>query len=101
MSSRPDYLALVYGPGRPKPGEALKDFPPVFLLAAAGDTGPALGSAQFFMDLTRAGATAEIHVYQKGHHGFGDGYASGTFSDWMGRLEHFLKQGGFIPGGKQ
>jgi acetyl esterase/lipase len=101
MSSRPDYLALVYGPGRPMPGEVLKNFPPVFLLSAAGDTGPALGSAQFFMDLTRAGATAEIHVYQKGHHGFGDGYASGTFSDWMGRLEHFLKQGGFIPGGKQ
>lgn len=100
MSSRPDYLALVYGPGRATPGEVLKNFPPVFLLAAAGDTGPALGSAQFFTDLTRAGATAEIHVYQKGHHGFGDGFASGTFSDWMGRLEHFLKQGGFIPGGK-
>jgi acetyl esterase/lipase len=101
MSARPDYLALVYGPGRATPGEVLKNYPPVFLLAAAGDTGPALGSAQFFMDLTRAGATAEIHVYQKGHHGFGDGYASGTFSDWMGRLEHFLKQGNFIPGGKE
>ncbi len=102
FSSRPDYLALVYGPGgRPTPGENLKAFPPVFLMAAAGDTGPAVGSAQFFMDLTRAGATAEIHVYQKGHHGFGDGYASGTFADWMGRLEHFLKQGNFIPGGKE
>jgi acetyl esterase/lipase len=101
QSSRPDYLALVYGPGRATPGEVLKNYPPVFLLSAAGDVGPALGSAQFFMDLTRAGATAEIHVYQKGHHGFGDGYASGTFSDWMGRLEHFLKQGNFIPGGKQ
>lgn len=101
LSSRPDYLALIYGPGKPMPGEVLKNFPPVFLLSAAGDTGPALGSAQFFMDLTRAHATAEIHVYQKGHHGFGDGYASGTFSDWMGRLQHFLKQGGFIPGGKE
>lgn len=101
MSSRPDYLALVYGPGRATPGEELKNFPPVFLLSAAGDRGPALGSAQFFIDLTRAGATAEIHVYQKGHHGFGDGFASGTFSDWMGRLEHFLKQGNFIPGGKE
>jgi acetyl esterase/lipase len=100
MSSRPDYLALVYGPGRAREGESLKSFPPVFLLSAAGDTGAALGSAQLFMDLTRAGATAEIHVYQKGHHGFGDGFASGTFSDWMPRLEHFLQQGGFIPGGK-
>jgi endo-1,4-beta-xylanase len=99
-SSRPDYLGLVYGPGRPTSGESLKNFPPTFLLSAAGDTGAALGSAQLFMDLTRAGATAEIHIYQKGHHGFGDGFGSGTFSDWMPRLEHFLQQGGFLPGGK-
>lgn len=100
LSSRPDYLGLVYGAGRPTPGESLKAFPPTFLLSAAADTGNAIGSAQLFMDLTRAGATAEIHVYQKGRHGFGSGFASGTFSDWMPRLEHFLKQGGFIPGGK-
>jgi endo-1,4-beta-xylanase len=100
MSSRPDYLALVYGPGRATPGESLKSFPPTFLIAAAADSGPAIGSAQLFMDLTRAGATAEIHVYQKGRHGFGDGFASGNFSDWMPRLEHFLKQGGFVPAGK-
>jgi endo-1,4-beta-xylanase len=99
--SRPDYLGLVYGPGRATPGESLKDFPPSFILCAAGDSGNAIGSAQLFMDLTRAGATAEIHVYQKGHHGFGDGFGSGTFSDWMPRLEHFLKQGGFLPGGKK
>jgi acetyl esterase/lipase len=100
LSSRPDYLALVYGAGRPTPGESLKNFPPTFLLAAALDTGASIGSAQLFMDLTRAGATAEIHVYQKGRHGFGSGYASPNFSDWMGRLEHFLKQGGFLPEGK-
>jgi acetyl esterase/lipase len=100
FSSRPDYLALVYGPGRATPGESLKTFPPTFLLAAALDTGTSLGSAQLFMDLTRAGATAEIHVYQKGRHGFGSGYASPNFSDWMPRLEHFLKQGGFLPEGK-
>jgi acetyl esterase/lipase len=81
--------------------ESLKDFPPTFLMCAAGDAQNAIGSAQLFQDLTRAGAVAEIHVYQKGHHGFGDGFASGTFSDWMGRLELFLKQGGFIPGGKE
>jgi endo-1,4-beta-xylanase len=100
LSSRPDYLGLVYGPGRPTPGESLKDFPPTFLICAALDKGASLGSAQLFMDLTRAGATAEIHVYQKGHHGFGDGFGSGNFSDWMPRLQHFLQQGGFLPGGK-
>jgi acetyl esterase/lipase len=100
LSSRPDYLGLVYGPGRATPGEDLKNFPPVFLLSAAGDTGPSLGNAQFAQELIRAKAVVELHIYQKGHHGFGDGFASGTYSDWMGRLELFLKQGGFIPGGR-
>src|SRR5437763_6450263 len=95
-SSRPDFLVLVYGAGRATPGESLKNFPPTFLLSAAADTGPALGNAQLFADLTRAGAVAEIHVYQKGRHGFGSGYSSPNFSDWMGRLEHFLKIGGFF-----
>lgn len=101
QSSRPDYLGLVYGPGRAGAGESLKNFPPTFLMCAAGDSGNAIGSAQLFADLTKAGAVAEVHVYQKGHHGFGDGFASGTYSDWMGRLELFLKQGGFIPGGRE
>ena len=80
LSSRPDYLALVYGPGRATPGEDFKNFPPTFLMAAEFDTGPSIGNAQLFIDLVRAGAAAEIHAYQKGHHGFGSGFASGTFS---------------------
>jgi endo-1,4-beta-xylanase len=97
LSSRPDYLVLAYGPGRATPGESLKSFPPTFLVSAAADTGPSLGNAQLFIDLIRAGATAEIHVYQKGRHGFGSGFGSPEFSDWMGRLELFLKLGGFLP----
>jgi formylglycine-generating enzyme required for sulfatase activity/predicted esterase len=97
VSGRPDYLALVYGAGRATPGESLKDFPPTFLVSAAADQGPSLGNAQLFTDLTRAGAVAEIHVYQKGRHGFGSGTGSPEFSEWMPALEHFLRQGGFLP----
>jgi acetyl esterase/lipase len=97
VGSRPDYLALVYGAGRAAPGESLKAFPPTFLVSAAGDQGPSLGNAQLFMDLTRAGAVAEIHVYQKGRHGFGSGFGSPEFSEWMSALKHFLQIGGFLP----
>ena len=45
LSSRPDYLVLVYGPGRATPGESLKSFPPTFLVSAAADTGAAMGNA--------------------------------------------------------
>jgi acetyl esterase/lipase len=101
VSSRPDYLALVYGAGRVTAGESLKDFPPTFLVSAAGDRGPSIGNAQLFMDLTKAGAIAEIHVYQKGRHGFGSGFGSPEFSAWMPALEHFLGLGGFLPGDRK
>jgi acetyl esterase/lipase len=98
FSSKPDYLGLVYGAGRATPGEQLKDFPPVFLCAAQGDRGPALGSAQFFTELTRAGAVAELHLYQNGRHGFGSGFGSPEFSEWMPALKHFLDQAGMLKG---
>lgn len=97
VSSRPDYLALVYGAGRATAGESLKDFPPTFLVSAAGDQGPSLANAQLFMDLTRAGAVAEVHVYQKGRHGFGSGFGSPAFGGWMAELQRFLTLGGFLP----
>jgi endo-1,4-beta-xylanase len=99
VSSRPDYLALVYGAGRPTPGESLRAFPPTFLVSAAADQGPSLGNAQLFIDLTKAGAVAEIHVYQRGRHGFGSGHGSPEFRDWMPRLHHFLEIGGFLSAG--
>jgi formylglycine-generating enzyme required for sulfatase activity len=97
VSSRPDYVALIYGAGRASPGERLKDYPPTFLLSAAADQGPSLANAQLFMDLTKAGAVAELHVYQRGRHGFGSGVGSSEFGDWMPRLQGFLRVGGFLP----
>ncbi|MEY2933142.1 MAG: hypothetical protein RL033_3891, partial [Pseudomonadota bacterium] len=97
VSSRPDYAALIYGAGQPTPGKSLKDYPPTFLLSAAADQGPSLANAQLFTDLTKAGAIAELHVYQRGRHGFGSGYASPEFGDWMPRLEHFLHVAGLLP----
>lgn len=97
VHSRPDYLVLVYGPGRPSPTEDLKKFPPTFLLSAAADRGAANGTAQLFLDLNRAGAAAELHIYQKGRHGFGAAFGSPEFSIWMDELRHFLQLGGFLP----
>ena len=32
--------------------------------------------------------------------GFGSGFGSPEFGEWMGSLQHFLKIGGLLPGGK-
>ncbi len=100
VSSRPDYLVLVYGAGRATPGEQLKNFPPTFMVAAAADRGSSNGSAQLFLDLNRAGAVAELHLYQKGRHGFGAAYRDPEFSPWMPALRHFLQLDGFLPKGE-
>jgi acetyl esterase/lipase len=99
FSSKPDYLAFVYGAaaGHGVPGENLKDYPPTFMVASQADMGQSLPAAQFFMDLTRAGAVAELHLYEKGHHGFGSGFGAPEYEDWMPRLEHFLKMTDFLP----
>ena len=97
VSSRPDYVALIYGAGHASTGESLKDYPPTFLLSAAADQAPSLANAQLFMDLTKAGAIAELHVYQRGRHGFGTGLGSPEFGDWMPRLQGFLRVAGFLP----
>jgi formylglycine-generating enzyme required for sulfatase activity len=96
-TSRPAFVGLIYGPGRASDSESLKDYPPTFLLSAAGDPNPSLANAQLFMDLTKAGAIAELHVYQRGRHGFGSGVGSSEFADWMPRLQAFLKLNGFLP----
>jgi len=70
------------------------------MCAAQWDRGNSVGSAQLFQDLTRAGAVAELHLYQKGRHGFGSGFGSQEFSLWMPELKHFLEQGGFLTAAK-
>jgi acetyl esterase/lipase len=105
MNSRPDYLALVYGASGGGPNsstpEALKGFPPTFLISAQGDQGPSLTNATFFAELTRARVPAELHIYQDGRHGFGLGEGSYNLGDWVGRLKHFLEVREFIPGAKK
>lgn len=96
FSSKPNFLLMVYGPGRSTPPENLKEFPPTFLLSAAADAGAANGTAQLFIDINKAGGIAELHIYQKGRHGFGAASTSSEFSPWMDSLKHFLKQGGFF-----
>lgn len=101
FNSRPNYLAFVYGAaGRTPPGESLRDYPPTFLVASQADTGQSLPAAQFFIDLTKAGAVAELHLYERGHHGFGSGFGAPEFEDWMPRLAHFLRMTGFLPDAK-
>ena len=96
FDAKPNHLVMVYSAGRALPNENLKNFPPTFLLAAAHDKGAANGSAQLFLEMNKAGTVVELHLYQKGRHGFGAATTSPEYGPWMDGLKHFLKQGGFF-----
>jgi acetyl esterase/lipase len=124
VSARPDFLILVYpviqlntpfahAGSRQSllgaaPAQALvdamsldtrvtKDTPPTFLVHGGTDTAvPAENSVSFFLALRRAGVPAEIHVYEKGAHGFGLQPGLGPISDWPARCAEWLKVRGLL-----
>ncbi len=100
LDSTAHTLLMVYGPGKPTPKENLKNFPPTFLLSAAWDRGAANGSAQLFLDMNRAGGVAELHLFQRGRHGFGAATTSPEYGQWMDTLKHFLDMNRFFGGKK-
>ena len=95
LSSRPHSLGMIYGTGRATPNENLADFPPTYLLSAAADNA-ANASAELFIDINHAGGVAELHIQQKGRHGFGAAFSSREYRPWMDSLRHFLTMGEFF-----
>ncbi len=95
LSSRAHSLGMVYGTGSATPKENLAEFPPTYLLSAAADSA-ANTSAKLFIEINNAGGVAELHIQQKGRHGFGAAFSSPEFRPWMDSLKHFLTMGEFF-----
>jgi acetyl esterase/lipase len=71
QSSRPNFLALAY-PAIPPGLRFSPDSPPAFLLCGNQDQ-PAIsqGLAELYLTMLRAGAHAELHIFEGAGHGFG------------------------------
>ena len=125
VSARPDFAAAIYpviamtgpfahaGSRRNLLGESpnpemierlspdrqvTKDTPPVFLVHTAEDKGvPLENSLMLYQAIRAAGGSAELHLYEKGPHGFGLGQPSlGPAADWPNRLETWMRAHGWI-----
>ena len=83
--SRPDFIGMLYGGLRnPVPADA----PPAFIAAAADDELLPEDSVRAFVAWRASGVPAELHIYDRGGHGF-DLRPKGTTSDaWF---EQFLR----------
>jgi acetyl esterase/lipase len=95
VSSRPGFQALLY-PSIPQDMMLTADTPPAFLLCgAADDPKISQGLAELYLALRRAGARAELHIYDGVAHGFGLRAANvGPVAGWPQRFVEWLEQQG-------
>jgi acetyl esterase/lipase len=71
--------------------------PPTFLVHTSGDLGvPAENSVLFYMALRKAKVPAELHIYEKGGHGFGLAPNDPVLATWTKRCADWLRGRGVI-----
>ena len=110
-SHKPDFLLLIYAYRIYDPmTKALRKeinidygLPPTFLAQMGDDKGSVpQGTALLYLELINRNIPAEIHVYERGGHGFGmraRPNAPGT-SDWTHRATEWLQLRGYIAPSK-
>ncbi len=71
---------------------ASKDAPPTIIFAAADDpTTPPGHGILLFQTLVAAGASAELHLFRDGGHGWGLGQPEQVISQWPGLFTHWAQ----------
>jgi acetyl esterase/lipase/lysophospholipase L1-like esterase len=96
--TRPSFAAPIYGY---LPAEILgnvpADAPPVFVAAANDDNlGLAPHSVAYYSMFQAAKKPAELHIYQKGGHGFGMQKQNIPTDTWVDRFGDWLKNNGWL-----
>lgn len=72
--------------------------PPVFLVHTAEDKSvPLENSVMFHAALRRAGVPVEMHLYERGPHGFGLTPGLGPASEWFERFATWMRAHGWLP----
>jgi acetyl esterase/lipase len=75
--------------------------PPTFLVHSSEDKAvPPENSVLFYLALRKAGVAAEMHIYEKGPHGFGLGWSDLTLSSWPTRLADWFRGRGLLSGAR-
>ncbi len=87
---KPNFVGITYGYQPLVIGDKVPENTPLFLAAATDDRGvPTACSIKFYQQWVEAGEPAEMHLYQKGGHGFVREQKTGyTTDDW---LDAFVK----------
>ena len=87
-AGRPDFVGIIYGALRsPVP----KDAPPAFIATAADDVLVRNYAAPMFQQWKAAGRPAELHIFERGGHGFGMNVQSSTSDHWIDEFLWWLQ----------
>lgn len=70
--------------------------PPCFLMHSWEDGVPAENSIDFYLALRKAKVPCELHVYEKGPHGYGLGLKDPVLKSWPERLTDWLRVRGML-----
>ena len=94
---RPDFVGVIYGASRRLPPA---DAPPAFFAVAADD--PLLGdaTAPMFAAWKAVHRPAELHVYERGGHGFGMMRNGFTSDHWIDEFYGWMDMRGMLKAGK-
>ncbi len=77
--------------------QVTSETPPCFLMHAGEDTGvPPENSVLFYMACRKAGVPAEIHIFEKGKHGFGLAPNDPVLNQWPGLCETWMRKRGLL-----
>ena len=96
--SRPDFAASIYGGGT-NGAKVPDDAPPLFILCASDDRLAAAGNARLYSEWKAADRPVELHIYEKGGHGFGMSSKGLPVDHWIERYGDWLAQRGLIKTG--
>lgn len=96
-NNRPNFIAPIYAEYSSVPGKVPSAETPVFVCAATDDTmGFAEESLLIYNAYRKAGHPAELHIYEKGKHGFGGKIQNLTTDTWIERFSDWLRQRGYL-----
>jgi len=71
--------------------------PPAFVVLSADDDAvPVENSIRYFQAMKKHGIPCELHIYEKGGHGYGLGGNNSTATAWPEALIAWLKSGGWL-----
>jgi len=98
--TRPDFVGVIYGALRPT-AIVPADAPPAFIAAAADDPLLPGNAAPIYEAWKKAGRPAELHLYDKGGHGFGMKPQGADSDHWIDEFAWWLEEKGFLARRKQ